>query len=104
MTRNSETLGAGIIGAGGIARGAHQPGFAAHPNVEIVAAADPLAGRAAEFARDFDIPHAYTDYRDLLARDDVDVVSVGTPPFAHAEATIAALEAGSTSSAKNPWP
>lgn len=94
MTRSSETLGAGIIGAGGIARGAHQPGFAAQPGVEIVAAADPMPGRAAEFARDFDIPHAYTDYRDLLARDDVDVVSVGTPPFAHAEATIAALEAG----------
>ena len=53
-----------------------------------------MSGRAAQFAHDFDIPHAYTDYRDLLARDDVDMVSVGTPPFAHAEATIAALEAG----------
>ena len=94
MTRSSETLGVGIIGAGGIARGAHQPGFAAQPDVAIVAAADPMEGRAAEFARDYGIPHAYTDYRDLLARDDVDVVSVGTPPFAHAEATIAALEAG----------
>jgi len=94
MKRRSEILGVGIIGAGGIARGAHQPGFAAQPNVDIVAAADPMPGRAAQFAHDFDIPHAYTDYRDLLARDDVDVVSVGTPPFAHAEATIAALEAG----------
>ncbi len=94
MTKSSETLGVGIIGAGGIARGAHLPGFAAQPNVDIVAAADPLPGRAAEFARDFNIPHAYTDYRDLLARDDIDVVSVGTPPFAHAEATIAALQAG----------
>ena len=94
MTHTSETLGAGIIGAGGIARGAHQPGFAAQSDVDIVAAADPLPGRAAEFARDFDIPHAYTDYRDLLTRDDIDVVSVATPPFAHAETTIAALEAG----------
>jgi predicted dehydrogenase len=94
MTRTPRTLGVGIIGAGSIARGAHQPGFAAQPDVETIAAADPLEGRAAEFARDFDIPHAYTDYRDLLARDDIDVVSVATPPFAHAEATIAALEAG----------
>lgn len=94
MTRSSETLGVGIIGAGGIARGAHQPGFAAQPNLNIVAAADPMQGRAAQFAHEFDIPHAYTDYRDLLARDDVHVVSVGAPPFAHAEITIAALEAG----------
>ena len=94
MKRRSETLGVGIIGAGGIARGAHQPGFAAQPNVDIVAAADPMPGRAAQFAHDFDIPHAYTDYCDLLRRDDIDVVSVATPPFAHAEAAIAALEAG----------
>ena len=94
MTQSSETLGVGIIGGGGIARGAHQPGFAAQPNVDIVAVADPVDGRAGDFARDYDIPHAYTDYRDLLKRDDVDVVAVATPPFAHAEATIAALEAG----------
>ncbi len=94
MKRRSETLGVGIIGAGGIARGAHQPGFAAQPNVDIVAAADPMPGRAAQFAHDFDIPHAYTDYCDLLRRDDIDMVSVATPPFAHAEAAIAALEAG----------
>ena len=94
MTRSAETLGVGLIGAGGIARGAHRPGFAAQPNVRIVGVADPMPGRAADFARDFGIPHAYTDYHDLLAQDDVDVVSVGTPPVAHAEATIAALEAG----------
>ncbi len=94
MTRNAATLGVGIVGGGGIARGAHQPGFAALPNVDIVAVADPVKGRAADFARDFDIPNAYTDYRDLLKRDDVDVVAVATPPFAHAEAAIAALEAG----------
>ena len=94
MSQTFETLRVGMIGAGGIARGAHQPGFAALPNVEIVAVADPADGRAADFARDFGVPHTYTDYHDLLAREDVDVVAVATPPVAHAQATIAALEAG----------
>src|SRR6202020_625678 len=34
------------------------------------------------------------DYRELIARDDVEVVNVCTPPASHAEMTIAALEAG----------
>src|SRR5690554_4985794 len=36
----------------------------------------------------------YTDYRDLLKREDVDVVVVATPDQLHPEHTIAALEAG----------
>ncbi len=87
-------LRVGLIGAGGIARGAHRPGFAAQPNVEIAAVADPMEGRAEAFAREFGVPQAFTDYRDLLARADVDLAAVGTPPVAHAEVTIAALEAG----------
>lgn len=36
----------------------------------------------------------YTDYKDLLKRDDIDVVVVATPDQLHPEHTIAALEAG----------
>jgi UDP-N-acetylglucosamine 3-dehydrogenase len=36
----------------------------------------------------------YTDYKELLKREDIDVVVVATPDQLHAEHTIAALEAG----------
>ena len=37
---------------------------------------------------------ALADYRDLLARDDIDAVSICTPPASHAEIALAAAERG----------
>ena len=45
-------------------------------------------------ARDFGVPFWTTDYRQLVARDDVDVVCVFSPDALHAEHCIAALEHG----------
>ena len=43
-------------------------------------------------ARQFNIPFWSTDYRDLVGRDDVDVVCVYSPDALHAESCIAALQ------------
>lgn len=90
----SRLVRVGIIGTGGIARFAHIPGYKAQPDVEIAAFADVAPGRAAEAAKEFGVPAAYTDYREMLAKERLDAVSVCTPNFAHKEATIAALQAG----------
>lgn len=45
-------------------------------------------------AQDFGVPFWTTDYRALVARDDVDVVAVFSPDALHAEHCVAALEAG----------
>ena len=45
-------------------------------------------------ARQFNIPFWSTDYRDLVGRDDVDVVCVYSPDALHAESCIAALQNG----------
>ncbi|MBI3986727.1 MAG: Gfo/Idh/MocA family oxidoreductase, partial [Lentisphaerae bacterium] len=45
-------------------------------------------------AREFNIPFQTTDHRELVARDDVDVVCVFSPDHLHAEHCVAALEAG----------
>ena len=37
---------------------------------------------------------AYTDYRDLLARSDIEVVDIAVPSYLHAEMAVAALQAG----------
>jgi predicted dehydrogenase len=84
----------GIIGGGGIARGAHIPGYQKLAAVEIVAVADVAPGKAEETAGLCGIPAAYTDYNEMLAAEGLDAVSVCTPNAFHKAPTIAALKAG----------
>ncbi len=88
-------VGIGIIGSGGIAQGAHMPGYAAIPDLcEIVAVADanPEVARAA--ADKFKVKHVFNDYNDLLKLKEVDAVSVCTPNYLHMDPTIKAFQAG----------
>jgi predicted dehydrogenase len=86
-------LRAGVVGLGW-AGGRHLDGYAALPDVEIVALAGLEEDRLKELGGRFGIPNLYSDYQDLMARDDIDVVSVCTPNHLHAPITIAALESG----------
>lgn len=85
-------LRVGIVGTGFGAR-VQVPGFrAAGFEVTAICSADPARARAAaEQAR---IPAAVDTVAELVARDDVDVVCVASPPTLHHEHTIAALAAG----------
>lgn len=89
-----KTLRAGIIGTGGIATGAHIPGYQKTPGVELYAVCDVLEDRARAVADKFGIPHVFSDYEAMLRLPELDIVSVCTPPFAHRDAAIASLEAG----------
>lgn len=88
-----KVLGVGIIGAGGIARGVHIPGYQKLADVKVVAVSDPVEG-ARKGAEALGVEHTYADFREMLKRDDIQIIGVTTPNFLHAEATIAALEAG----------
>ena len=90
----AETIGIGVIGCGGIAQEAHLPNYAREQQARLVAVADIDEGRAREVAARFNVPNVYSDYRQLLARDDIQAVSVCTPNYLHAEQAIAALQAG----------
>lgn len=90
-----DRLRVGVIGAGGIAKDVHIPSYlACGEKVEIVAVADVAIERAQEVAVEFDIPHAFSSYKEMLGNVELDAVSVCVPNKFHAEATIAALEAG----------
>ena len=82
----------GVIGCKGISA-AHYHAIAQTKNAEVGAVCDidRNAGRARakELGVDF-----YYDYHDLVARDDLDVVSVCTPHYLHHPMAIAALKAG----------
>ena len=84
----------GIIGGGGIARGAHIPGYQKLSDVQIVAVADVAPGKAEETAGLYGIPAAYADYNEMLDKEGLDAVSVCTPNAYHKAPTIAALQAG----------
>ena len=90
----SDRIRVGIIGAGGIAH-THARAYGAFPEeAQIVAFADIHEETARRTAGEFGVDSCYTDYHEMLARDDIDLVSVCTPPFEHARNSIDALNAG----------
>ncbi len=83
----------GVIGAGAVATG-HLRAYAQNPDVELVAVSDVSAERLEWAAKEFAIAHACADYRQLLARPEIDAVSVCLPNWLHAPVTVEALQAG----------
>ena len=80
----------GVIGGGfGIE---HLQGFGVTENAEVVAFCQRTRDKAEAMAGKFGVPHVYTDYRELLAHNGLDAVSIVAPPHLHAEMTVAALE------------
>ncbi len=67
-----------VVGAGRCARSAHLPGFMRSPLCNLVAICDLDSDLATARATEFDIPDIYTDYRQILQRDDIDVVDIVT--------------------------
>lgn len=86
-------LKVGVIGCGSIAKYRHLPEYAANKHVEIVAVCDIIEDRVNEFAEEYNAK-AYTDYKELLADDSIDVISVCLPNYLHAPVSIAASKAG----------
>ena len=86
----------GIIGCGGIANQKHMPSLSKIENVRMVAFCDLIPERAQQAKEKFGTTDAFvcTDYRELLAIKDIEVVHVLTPNREHAEISVAALKAG----------
>lgn len=84
----------GVIGAGANTRDKHIPGLRAQADVEVVAVANRTMASSEKVAKQFDIPKAFADWRQIMADPDIDAVCIGTWPYMHAPLSIAALEAG----------
>lgn len=85
----------GIIGCGAIAENVHLPGYKRLPDlVEVVALCDIDMQILRDVGERYGVNDRYSDWRELVAREDIDVVSVCTPNYLHTEQTIAALKAG----------
>lgn len=94
MGAMSERLRIGIVGAGGITRGRHVPGFRAIPGVELHGVVNRSPASTVAAAHELGIGTTYPDWHALVADPGIDAVVVATWPYLHAPVTIAALEAG----------
>ena len=83
-----------VIGAGGVVKTKHLPGFAAIPGVKIVGICNQKRESSAKVARDYSIPKIYRSWEQAIDDDDVDAIVVGTWPYLHCPVTLAALDAG----------
>ena len=86
----------GIIGCGGIANGKHLPSLKAINRADIVAFCDIIPEKAEKAAKEYGTPDAkvYTDYKELLKDESIDVCYVLTPNRSHAPISIDAMKAG----------
>jgi len=87
------TIRWGILGPGNIAH-RFARGLNVLPDAELTAVGSRSVEKAAEFAKEFDIPHKHNSYIDLANDPDVDVIYVATPHPFHREHSILCLKAG----------
>ena len=89
-----QKLRVGVIGIGRYAAGTLVPAFRETGEAEIVAISRRNPELLSLAKTELAIPNAYEDWRDLLAREQLDAAVVSTSAGSHAEPTIAALERG----------
>src|ERR1051325_8287436 len=83
----------GIIGTG-FGAAVHVPAFKAADDFEVVAIVSRHRQNAERVARENGVAWFSDDYREMLERPDVDVVSVAVPGSLHREIVLAAAAAG----------
>lgn len=82
-----------VIGAGAIGFN-HIESFQKHPDARVVAVAEVSPERGQEAVDKYGVPELVTDYKVLLGRDDIDVISIALPNYLHAPVGLEALQAG----------
>ena len=88
----SKKLGAAVIALKEGLR--HIKAYQSNPETELLMICDTDKELLVQRKNEFGVPNAVTDYRKVLANPEIDVVSVTTPDYYHAEQAIAAMKAG----------
>ena len=91
---SSEPIRVGIVGAGANTRDRHIPGLQAIEGVEIVSVCNRSAESSDRAAEQFGIPTTYAHWNELVDAPDTNAIVIGTWPYLHCQATLAALAAG----------
>ncbi|MBC8227954.1 Gfo/Idh/MocA family oxidoreductase, partial [bacterium] len=83
----------GIVGCGNISR-THMHAYRAAFAVDVVAAADIQEEKLSAFSEEYRISALYTDYKEMLDKENLDIISVCTLADSHCEITVAAAQRG----------
>jgi predicted dehydrogenase len=90
-----------IVGCGRISD-LHQMGYRGRQDAKIVAVCDTNKSRARQKAKEWGVDKIYTDYQQMLADSEVDVVELLTPHHLHCPMTVQAAQAGKHISVQKP--
>jgi len=82
-----------IVGSG-FAADIHADGYEKCIDAELIAVASPTEAHVKAFADRYEIKDYYTDYNEMLKRDDIDIVSVCVPNYLHHDVSVAVTSAG----------
>lgn len=94
--RKADAVKLGVIGAGNFAKSVLLPRLAKMPGVSLVGIATATGRNAKAVGEQFGFEFCATDYRELLARDDINTVLIATRHDTHAAMTAEAVRAGKT--------
>ncbi len=89
-----KTIRVGLLGSGRWADQVHAPGLVSHPQADLVAVCSPTPEHVEALAHRHNVTNAFTDYREMLAHDDLDAVVVASTNATHYPICMAALERG----------
>ncbi len=96
-------ISVGLIGCGGICQGAHIPGYKSIKNAEIVAVCDILPEKMDQAEKKLGkTVKKYTDYKQMIESEKLDMVDICTPNYLHADIAIYALEHGLNAFSEKP--
>ena len=86
-------MNVGLVGCGGISD-KHLKAWTLLKGMKLVAVCDVIRERALAAARRWGVHSHYGDFETMLSREDLEFLSVCTPPFTHADMVCRALDAG----------
>jgi len=89
-----EKIRLGVVGLGWVSQVFHLPVLTKFEDVELVAVCDKDRSRAKMIAERFGIQRYYSDYQQMLEKEDLDSIDVCTSTDAHLPITLSALSAG----------
>ena len=88
-----ETIRIGIVGAGANTTLRHIPGLQAMDGVELVSVCNRSRASSERVAQEYGISTVYEDWLELVNAPDTNAIVIGTWPYLHCRATLAALAA-----------
>ena len=89
-----QELRIGVIGLGGICRTRHIPGLKKIEGVNLAVVANRTRESSEKAAAEFGIAETAESWKEIVDRNDIDAVVIGTWPYMHHPVSVAALQAG----------